>query len=143
MCFCHGHTQADPFLLRLVVSPTLSAAMLGCAGPVGVDGSQAAAQIVAEGAQLNQSQVRRHLGLVLTRETRSYVHGQSFRAVHVQAKRFLHLPPVREDSEQPITAKHKQLGVHVCVQKIYILLKARTFMGSEDILCGPLTLRRV
>lgn len=123
-------TQSEPSLLGRVVSP----AGLGCAAPVAVDGSQAAAQIVAEGAELNQSQVGRHLGLVLTLETRSYVHSWSFRGVHVQAKRLLHLPPVREDSDQPITAK--RLCVYVCATNTH-------FTQREDLLSGPLSLRRV
>lgn len=59
--------------------------MLHCVGPVGADGSQAAGQIVAEGAELNQRQVGCHLGLVVTVETGSYVLSGSLSGVHVQS----------------------------------------------------------
>lgn len=69
----------------------LAPAGLRSAGPVGADGSQAAGQIVAEGAQLNQCQVGRHLGLVVTGETGSCIPSKSFSAVPIQANRLRHL----------------------------------------------------
>lgn len=107
-CF---YCLTPPMLLFLVVSGGWGLACSCSPGPVGGDGSQAAHQVVTEGAKLRQGQVSRHLDLIVTMKTRGQL---QFLIQHttVEGSRLLHLHHRNMyDCQQPITVKSHQATV--------------------------------
>lgn len=84
--------------------------------PVGGDGSQAADQVMTEGAKLRQRQVGRHLDIIVTMETRVQVQTVALiqGAAAAELNRLLHLQHRDTQStvslEQPITVRHQRTG---------------------------------
>lgn len=74
-------------------------------GPVGGDGSQAADQVMTEGAKLRQRQVRRHLDLILAVETRGDV--RTVVQIHIAVAKLSCLLQLRET--QTVTLLLQQL----------------------------------